>query len=103
MYAFHLHYGAKVYDQLKFDVGNKVPDTPTLFFTKVDDPDTAEEEKTESQFILIGAGKGDGEGTLKAKSIEPNGLPEIAVWQVVMKIHLGFKTHRTYIYKEGGD
>ncbi|MCF2863164.1 PilC/PilY family type IV pilus protein [Pseudoalteromonas sp. Cnat2-41] len=99
LYAFHLHYGAKVYDQLKFDVGNKVPDTPTLFFTKVDDPDTAEEE-SESQFILIGAGKGDGEGTLKAKSIEPNGRPGDCGMASCDENPFGFKTHRTYIYKE---
>ncbi|MBB1478345.1 pilin biogenesis protein [Pseudoalteromonas sp. SG41-2] len=32
MYAFHLHYGTKVYDQLSFTTSNDVPDTPQLYF-----------------------------------------------------------------------
>ncbi|MCC9659351.1 pilin biogenesis protein [Pseudoalteromonas sp. MB41] len=32
LYAFHLHYGTKVYDSLKFTTSNDVPDTPQLYF-----------------------------------------------------------------------
>ena len=32
MYAFHLHYGTKVYDQLKFTTSYDVPDTAQLYF-----------------------------------------------------------------------
>eukprot|EP00487_Bulimina_marginata_P004977 TRINITY_DN22240_c0_g1_i1.p1 TRINITY_DN22240_c0_g1~~TRINITY_DN22240_c0_g1_i1.p1 ORF type:complete len:127 (-),score=18.27 TRINITY_DN22240_c0_g1_i1:162-497(-) len=32
LYAFHLHYGTKVYDQLSFATSNDVPDTPLTLF-----------------------------------------------------------------------
>lgn len=36
MYAFHLHYGTKVYDQLKFTTSYDVPDTAQLYFGEGD-------------------------------------------------------------------
>ncbi|MBB1340426.1 pilin biogenesis protein, partial [Pseudoalteromonas sp. SR45-6] len=36
LYAFHLHYGTKVYDQLSFVTSNDVPDTPQLYFGSVE-------------------------------------------------------------------
>lgn len=79
LYAFHLHYGTKVYDQLSFVTSNDVPDTPQLYFGtgpscvdannngKCDtDPDCADcsgyEYDTDidveevSQFLMIGPG-----------------------------------------------
>lgn len=78
MYAFHLHYGTKVYDQLSFTTSNDVPDTPQLYFgegpscvdknnngkcdaePKNKDPDSPEDTevdvKKQSQFLLIGPG-----------------------------------------------
>ncbi|CCQ09608.1 Type IV fimbrial biogenesis protein PilY1 [Pseudoalteromonas luteoviolacea B = ATCC 29581] len=32
LYAFHLHYGTQVYEQLKYDTSYDVPDTPKLYF-----------------------------------------------------------------------
>ncbi|MEO2266361.1 PilC/PilY family type IV pilus protein [Pseudoalteromonas sp. YIC-656] len=99
LYAFHLHYGAKIYNSLTFNVGNRVPDTPQLFFDKVDDPTTTEEED-ESQFLLIGVGGGeDGTGTIKAKSINENGRPGECGMADCDPDPFGFKTHRTYIYR----
>ncbi|MFC3033905.1 PilC/PilY family type IV pilus protein [Pseudoalteromonas fenneropenaei] len=32
LYAFHLHYGTQVYEQLKYETSYEVPDTPKLYF-----------------------------------------------------------------------
>lgn len=96
LYAFHLHYGAKIYDNLKFDVGNKVPSTPQLIFDKGEDDN--------SQFLLIGVGSGqDGSGVIKAKAISNNLVPidENGDGKIDLSgDFVGLKTHRTYIYRE---
>lgn len=97
LYAFHLHYGTKVYDSLKFDVGDNVPDTPQLFFDKNDD--------FESQFLLIGVGKGeDGTGVVKAKSILENIVPtdvdKDGTIDLIETNILGLQTVRSYIYRQ---
>jgi type IV pilus assembly protein PilY1 len=97
LYAFHLHYGTKVYDSLKFDVGDNVPDTPQLFFDKNDD--------FESQFLLIGVGKGeDGTGVVKAKSILENIVPKDVdkdgTIDLIETNILGLQTVRSYIYRQ---
>ncbi|KTF16315.1 pilus assembly protein [Pseudoalteromonas sp. H105] len=77
LYAFHLHYGTKVYDQLSFTTSNDVPDTPQLYFGSADscvdsnsngycdgmgddgeDGGNDENKKVEttSQFLMIGPG-----------------------------------------------
>ncbi|MFC0116409.1 pilus assembly protein [Pseudoalteromonas xiamenensis] len=33
LYAFHMHYGTQVYEQLKYETSYDVPDTPKLFFS----------------------------------------------------------------------
>ncbi|WP_096348961.1 MULTISPECIES: pilus assembly protein [Pseudoalteromonas] len=33
MYAFHLHYGTQVYEQLKYETTHTVPDTPKVYFS----------------------------------------------------------------------
>ncbi|MGO2371312.1 PilC/PilY family type IV pilus protein [Pseudoalteromonas sp. KG3] len=115
LYAFHLHYGTKVYDELKFSTSYDVPDTPQLYFGegpscadgngdgKCDDNPTVD-VKQESQFYLIGPGiKGD-----NAKNpLQPLEITGPGLNVVNNKIQLindkalgfGFKTRQTYIYK----
>ena len=95
--AFHLHYGTKVYDKLKFDTSNEEPDTPQLYF--------GENEAGESQFYLIGPGR------LKVRMqktrFKPLEITGPGLKVVDGKIQLvkdkalgfGFKTQQTYIYK----
>ena len=111
LYAFHLHYGTKVYDDLKFATSTEVPDTPQLYFgsTCADsdgngkcDDDSSKAPK--SQFYLIGPGiKGD-----NAKNpLQPLEITGPGLNVVNNKIQLvndkalgfGFKTRQTYIYK----
>ncbi|OUL58743.1 pilus assembly protein [Pseudoalteromonas ulvae] len=98
LYAFHLHYGTKVYDNLTIDVGNRVPDTPQLFFGDHDGS---------SQFLLIGVGAGeDASGTVQAKSIVTNLVPTDLDGDGRIDLvqqgagFFGLKTHRTYLYRE---
>ncbi|PAJ73495.1 hypothetical protein CJF42_15520 [Pseudoalteromonas sp. NBT06-2] len=97
LYAFHLHYGTKIYNSLKFDMGDNVPDTPQLFFDKND--------ADESQFLLIGVGKGeDGTGVVKAKSILENLVPtdvdNDGTIDLIQANTLGLQTIRSYIYRQ---
>ena len=96
LYAFHLHYGTKVYDKLKFDTSNEVPDTPQLYF--------GENEAGESQFYLIGPGiKGENaENPLQPLEITGPGLKVVDGKIQLVKdkaLGFGFKTQQTYIYK----
>lgn len=115
MYAFHLHYGTKVYDNLEFTTSNDVPDTPQLFLGAGDscfdqdndgfcDDDETEEVKEQSQFLIIGPGLQNGKNPLRP--VEING-PGLTVEDGVIKLisddkplGLGFKTQQTYIYKK---
>lgn len=96
LYAFHLHYGAKIYNNLKFDVGNRVPAAPQLIFDK--------DTNKNSEFLLIGVGSGeDGSGVIKAKSIATNLVPDCEGEGCVPNLvgeFAGFKTHRNYQYRE---
>lgn len=111
LYAFHLHYGTKVYDNLKFKTSYEMPDTPQLYFGdscadgnsdgKCDD-DTSKIVK--SQFYLIGPGIS---GSETANPLEPLEITGPSLKVVDKKIQLvndksvgfGFKTQQTYIYK----
>ena len=111
LYAFHLHYGTKVYDDLKFATSTEVPDTPQLYFGSScadsddngkcdDDPD----EEVKSQFYLIGPGiKGENaENPLQPLEITGPGLKVVddKIQLVNDKaLGFGFKTQQTYIYK----
>jgi type IV pilus assembly protein PilY1 len=115
LYAFHLHYGTKVYDELKFTTSYDVPDTPQLYFGEGDscvdsnsdgycDDDGTTEVTQESQFYLIGPGiaSSDAENPLQPIEINGPGLTvEDGVIQLVSDSGLGFgfKTQQTYIYK----
>jgi len=116
LYAFHLHYGTKVYDELKFSTSYDVPDTPQLYFGEgpscVDaggdgkcDDDPSVDVKNESQFYLIGPGiKGENaENPLRPVEIKGPGLNvvdgEIELYNKKQPIGFGFKTQQTYIYK----
>lgn len=116
LYAFHLHYGTKVYDDLKFTTSYDVPDTPQLYFGEgpscadgngdgfCDDNPTIEVTE-ESQFYLIGPGiKGeDAQNPMKPVEIMGPGLTVVdGTVQLVNdddSVGFGFKTQQTYIYK----
>jgi type IV pilus assembly protein PilY1 len=97
VYAFHLHYGTKVYANLRLDYGEGIPDTPQLFFDKDSDD--------KSQFLLIGVGKADSSsGVIEAKSVLENIVPvdtdNDGYINLFSTNKLGLKTIRTYIYRE---
>ena len=115
LYAFHLHYGTKVYNDLKFSTSYDVPDTPQLYFGegpscadgngdgKCDENPTVYVTQ-ESQFYLIGPGvKGENAKT-PMKTVEIKG-PSLNVvdGKIVLvndkALGFGFKTQQTYIYK----
>ena len=115
LYAFHLHYGTKVYDDLKFTTSYDVPDTPQLYFGegascvdgngdgKCDDDPTVDVIQ-ESQFYLIGPGiKGENaENPMKPVEIKGPGLTVVDGKVVLVNdnaVGFGFKTQQTYIYK----
>ena len=116
LYAFHLHYGTKVYDDLKFTTSYDVPDTPQLYFGEgpscadgngdgmCDDNPTIEVTE-ESQFYLIGPGiKGENaQNPMKPVEIMGPGLTVVdGTVQLVNdndSVGFGFKTQQTYIYK----
>ncbi|MEM5509524.1 PilC/PilY family type IV pilus protein [Pseudoalteromonas sp. AS71] len=115
LYAFHLHYGTKVYDDLKFTTSYDVPDTPQLYFGegpscvdgngdgKCDDNPTVDVTQ-ESQFYLIGPGiKGENaENPMKPVEIKGPGLTIVDGKVVLVNddaVGFGFKTQQTYIYK----
>ena len=116
LYAFHLHYGTKVYDQLKFVTSYDVPDTPQLYFGATNsctdsngdgkcDDNPEEDVIEESQFFLIGPGiKGEqAENPLKPVEVTGPGLKvvdgKIQLVNDKEPIGFGFKTQQTYIYK----
>eukprot|EP01093_Parvamoeba_rugata_P019205 TRINITY_DN848_c0_g1_i9.p1 TRINITY_DN848_c0_g1~~TRINITY_DN848_c0_g1_i9.p1 ORF type:complete len:1077 (-),score=283.36 TRINITY_DN848_c0_g1_i9:1241-4471(-) len=118
MYAFHLHYGTKVYEQLRFITSHEVPDTAQLYFgegpTCADNngdgkcDDTDEDVKKQSQFLLIGPGVKLGDGNAKnpfvPKEILGPGITvgedgKIKLVSDATPIGFGFKTQQTYIYK----
>lgn len=126
LYAFHLHYGTKVYDQLSFITSNDVPDTPQLYFGSVDsctdsnangycDTDNEDAEtikvETSSQFLMIGPGiKASDSTDLSAqnpfipKKINGPGISfdedgNIDLVDDAIPIGFGFTTQQTFIYK----
>ena len=97
VYAFHLHYGTKVYAKLRLDYGEGIPDTPQLFFDK--------DSNNKSQFLLVGVGKADSSsGVIEAKSVLENIVPVDTDNDGDINFYspnkLGLKTIRTYIYRE---
>ncbi|TMP20348.1 pilin biogenesis protein [Pseudoalteromonas sp. S2721] len=125
VYAFHLHYGTKVYDSLKFTTSNDVPDTPQLYFgvgnscvdnnnngycDDLPDPDNPDvikdtEDKVEelSQFLTIGPGIKGQENPFKVQEILGPGITvedgKIKLVSDAVPIGFGFKTQQTFIYK----
>ncbi|WP_024610213.1 PilC/PilY family type IV pilus protein [Pseudoalteromonas sp. TB64] len=109
LYAFHLHYGTKVYDSLRFTTSYDVPDTPQLYFGstcadangdgKCDDDDS---KVPESKFYFPGPLVA-GEQELMVP-IKVNG-PGLKVVDGKIKlvddnsVGFGFSTQQTYIYK----
>ncbi|MEH6395264.1 pilus assembly protein [Pseudoalteromonas sp.] len=120
LYAFHLHYGTKVYDQLSFVTSNDVPDTPQLYFGSADSCvdsnsngtcDDGSDVETISQFLMIGPGiKATDSNDLSAqnpfipKEILGPGISfdkdgNIKLVNDAVPIGFGFKTQQTFIYK----
>ena len=96
LYAFHLHYGTKVYDTLAMDVGDTIPDTAQIVFDQDKDGN--------SQLLLIGVGDGEnGTGVIKAKSVVDSLAPVDkdgdGIIDIVEPDPLGLKTIRSYIYR----
>lgn len=96
LYAFHLHYGTKVYDTLAMDVGDTIPDTAQIVFDQDKDGN--------SQLLLIGVGDGEnGSGVIKAKSVVDSLVPVDkdgdGKIDIVEPDPLGLKTIRSYIYR----
>ncbi|MCH2089510.1 MAG: pilin biogenesis protein [Pseudoalteromonas sp.] len=117
LYAFHLHYGTKVYENLKFITGTDVPDTPKLFFGETesckdtngdgycDGYDDDSEDKIEqtkiSQFMTVGPKIIGEESPFKVKGVNGPGLTiENGEIKLVSDEPLGFKVQQTYIYKK---
>ncbi|MEC8328834.1 MAG: PilC/PilY family type IV pilus protein [Pseudomonadota bacterium] len=99
LYAFNLHYGVKVYNNLKFNAGDTIPPTPQLVVNDNSDG--------KSQFLLIGVGIGDGDGVIKAKAISDSAVPKQkcdangANCEIDLTGEFaGFETRRSYIYRE---
>jgi type IV pilus assembly protein PilY1 len=97
LYAFHLHYAASIYDNPYYDTGDSIPPTPELFYSENSDEN--------SQFLLIGVGAGEGNsGIIQAKSIVDSAIPVIKDGKIQLTAGFaGFKTHRTYIYRESSN
>ncbi|RZF92121.1 pilin biogenesis protein [Pseudoalteromonas sp. CO302Y] len=125
LYAFHLHYGTKVYDELKFTTSNDVPDTPQLYFgvgdscvdrnnngfcddlSDTENPDVIKDTnikvEEKSQFMTIGPGIKGQQNPFKVKKIVgPNLTQEDGKIKLVSDtdpVGFGFETQQTYIYK----
>ncbi|MBQ4833185.1 pilin biogenesis protein [Pseudoalteromonas sp. MMG010] len=116
LYAFHLHYGTKVYDELKFTTSYDVPDTPQLYYGegtscedsnndgKCDNDPTVDVEE-QSVFYLIGPGIKGEDAANPLQPVEIIG-PDLTVVDGTIQlvndedsIGFGFKTQQTYIYK----
>jgi len=123
MYAFHLHYGTKAYEQLAYLTRDELPDTPQLYFgaqeqcdDKDDDnlcDDTMEPVAKKSQFLLLGPWLNTQQvaGILKpSESFVPQELlgPDITFDEnghikLVTSSStqgLGFRVQQTYVYKQ---
>jgi type IV pilus assembly protein PilY1 len=114
LYAFHLHYGSKVYNQLRYVTSNDVPDTPQLYFgtSEVCDSD-GKACNEQSQFLLLGPGVKQTKATEDEFSAKNPFIPKeilgpgitfdedgkIKLVSDAVPIGFGFKTQQTFIYK----
>jgi type IV pilus assembly protein PilY1 len=115
LYAFHLHYGTQVYEQLKYETSYDVPDTPKLFFGC---EGGSESKRCTNTVRMVGPAikkVTNQDGTLKAgpqggtpwapielvPSTEPvveNG--KVKLYNDSVPIGFGLKTIQTFIYKK---
>ncbi|MGS0497446.1 hypothetical protein ACU8V4_09705 [Pseudoalteromonas mariniglutinosa] len=123
MYAFHLHYGTKVYDQLAYLTHQEIPDTPQLFFGSMDQcvdenndqlcDDTMEPIIKKSQFLLLGPWLNTTQGGTElqaSKAFIPQELlgPELSfdedghikLVNDTQGQAFGFKLQQTYVYRQ---
>ncbi|MEG3757925.1 PilC/PilY family type IV pilus protein [Pseudoalteromonas carrageenovora] len=109
LYAFHLHYGTKVYDSLRFTTSYDVPDTPQLYFGstcadtnsdgKCDDDDS---KVPESKFYFPGPLVAGEQDLMVPVKVNGPGLKVVeGKIQLVddSAVGFGFSTQQTYIYK----
>lgn len=85
LYAFHLHYGTKVYAQLKQKVGESIPDTPTMIVPDGDGIRLLTPKPTKPKSI----------NPLPPKDEDGDGKIDL----VKSGTGINLKTHQTYIYK----
>lgn len=95
LYAVDLHYGTNVYNWRTLDLGDKVPDTPTVIISP-SDPD---------KLLFVGVGEGDGGGTVKlcpagevCDSDPPPPCPDGEVCENPPNPIVSLKTMRTNVY-----
>lgn len=123
MYAFHLHYGTKVYEQLAYLTRHELPDTPQLYFGASEQcedknhdklcDDTLEPVTEKSQFLLVGpwlntsqmkGSKQPSEAFIPQELLGPeltfdeNGHIKLISDTSVQGF--GFRVRQTYVYKQ---
>ncbi len=110
LYAFHLHYGTKVYEQLKFVTSYDVPDTPQLYFGSscVDantdgkcDEDPEQKPPISKYYFPGPLVKGDPKPFIPVNILGPGLKTEDGTIKLLDSADngFGFKTQQTYIYK----
>ncbi|WP_064665847.1 pilus assembly protein [Pseudoalteromonas prydzensis] len=123
MYAFHLHYGTKVYEQLAYLTHQEIPDTPQLYFGSIEQcvdenndqlcDDTMKPTVKKSQFLLLGPWLNTSQGQSESqpsKAFIPQELlgPELSVdenGQIKLVNNaagqvFGLKVQQTYVYRQ---
>ena len=90
LYAVNLALGTKVYDWRTLNVGERVPDTPTIII-----PPEASDE-THSRLLFVGVGEGSGAGTLTL--CDANDCCDGDCGPQDPPDGISLKTMRTYLY-----
>ena len=98
LYAMNMHYGTAVYDKIRYNVGDKIPDTPELFL--------GEDSQGKSELLLVGTDNCDGNstscttaGVFTLKPIPDDPTPGASANQ---EQNFGIRTFRNYIYVTEG-
>jgi type IV pilus assembly protein PilY1 len=101
LYALNMHFGTRVYDQIAYSLGDKIPDTPELFL--------GEDGEGNSELLLVGTDNCEGSsanctaGVLALKPIPKDPTPcEQDDCPDDDDSTFGIKTFRNYIYVQEG-
>jgi type IV pilus assembly protein PilY1 len=93
LYALDLHLGTNIYNWRTIDIGDKVPDTPTVVIPESSDPNEP------NKLLFVGVGDGEGGGTLVLCAAGQNCDPEPCEGEnCPPKDVINLETMRTYIY-----